>query len=112
MSRPCIDMGKQLIDREEQGNLIAQMKGSVNRINDMNYTVLSQSGNGVYNVNSTSLGWKCSCADHAYRGVKCKHIFAVEISFALRKEIEVRKIEPVSIASCIYCNSLNIVKDG
>ena len=37
---------------------------------------------------------------------------AVEISFALRKEVEVRRIEPVSIASCIYCNSFNIVKDG
>jgi putative transposase len=95
--------------REQQGNLIAQMNGSVNRIKDI---VLSQSGNGIYNVNSTSLGWKCSCADHTYRGVKCKHIFTVEISFALRKEIEVRRIEPVSIACCIYCNSINIVKDG
>jgi putative transposase len=112
MSRLCIDVGKKLIDRKQQGNLIAQMKCSVNRINDMNYTVLSQSGNGVYNVNSTALGWKCSCADHTYRGVKCKHVFAVEISFALRKEIEVRRIEPVSIACCIYCNSVNMVKDG
>lgn len=105
-------MSKQLKDREQQGNLIAQMRGSVNRINDMNYTVLSQSGNCIYEVSSTSLGWKCSCADHTYRGVKCKHIFAVEISFALRKEIEVRKIEPVNVACCIYCNSISIVKDG
>jgi putative transposase len=104
--------GKELIDREEQRYLLAQMKGSVNRINDMNHTVLSQSGNGIYKVNSTSIGWKCSWPNHTYRGVKCKHIFAVEISFALRKEVEVRKIEPVSITSCIYCNSFNIVKDG
>ena len=78
-------MSKRLKDREQQGNLIAQMRGLVNRINDMNYTVLSQSGNCIYEVISTSLGWKCSCADHTYRGVKCKHIFAVEISFALGK---------------------------
>jgi hypothetical protein len=29
----------------------------------------------------------CACPDHTYRGVKCKHIFAVEISFALHKEV-------------------------
>ena len=46
------------------------------------------------------------------RGVKCKHIFAVEISFALRKEVEVARIEPLEINCCIFCNSSNIVKDG
>jgi len=46
------------------------------------------------------------------RGVKCKHIFAVEISFALRKEVEVARIEPLEINCCIFCNPSNIVKDG
>jgi transposase-like protein len=105
-------MSKQLIDRKQQGYLITQMNGSIKRLSETGYTVRSQSGNGTYEINSTNLGWKCSCADHTYRGVKCKHIFAVEISFALRKEVEVRKIEPVGIAGCIYCNSFNIVKDG
>jgi putative transposase len=60
----------------------------------------------------TDLGWICVCPDHKYRGVKCKHIFAVEISFALHKEVEVARITPVTTTTCIYCDSSNIVKDG
>jgi hypothetical protein len=56
--------------------------------------------------------WVCSCPDHKFRGVECEHIFAVEISFALRKEVEVARIEPLQINCCIFCNSSNIVKDG
>ena len=67
-------MGKQLIDRREQGKIIAQMNGSVKRISDTAYIVSSQSGNGSYNVNATDIGWNCSCPNHLYRGVKCKHI--------------------------------------
>jgi transposase-like protein len=45
--------------------------------------------------------------------VKCKHIFAVEISYAIRKEVEVTRIEPlVNVNECIYCRSVTIVKDG
>ena len=62
------------------------MIDSVKRINDTSYVVSSQSGNGSsYNVNATDIGWNCSCPDHVYRGVKCKHIYAVEISFAALK---------------------------
>jgi transposase-like protein len=106
-------MGKQLIDREKQGRIIAQMSGSIKRISDISYVVDSQSGNGSsYNVNATELGWNCSCPDHLYGGVKCKHIYAVELSFAIRKEVEVRKIEPVQINCCIFCNSASIVRNG
>ncbi|MFL6399444.1 MAG: hypothetical protein ACJ72J_07680 [Nitrososphaeraceae archaeon] len=45
----------------------------------------SQSGNGAYNIQLTELGFVCSCADHEYRGVKCKHIHAIEFSFGLKK---------------------------
>jgi putative transposase len=105
-------MSKQLIDRQEQGRIISQMNDAINRINDTCYTVNSQSGNGSYNVNVNELGWICSCPDHIYRGVKCKHIYAVGISFAIRKQVEVVKIEPVTNQCCIFCKSLNIVRDG
>ena len=61
-------MSKQLITREEQGRIIAEMNGSVKRISDKSYIVNSQSGNGSYNVNANELGWNCSCPDHLYRG--------------------------------------------
>jgi transposase-like protein len=87
-------------------------RGAVKRINDSIYKVESQSGNGDYEIHLTDLGWVCSCPDHKFRGVKCKHIFAVEISFALHKEVEVARIEPVDIQCCIYCKSPSVVKDG
>jgi putative transposase len=108
----CLDMSKQLIYRKEQGRIIAQMNGSVERISDKSYTVSSHSGNGSYNVNATEIGWNCSCPDHVYRGLKCKHVYAGEISFAIRKQVEVTKIESIQINCCIFCSSPNIVKDG
>ena len=63
------------------------MNGSVERLDDANYIVNSQSRNGSYHINANELGWNCSCPDHLYRGVKCKHIYVVELSFAIRNEL-------------------------
>jgi transposase-like protein len=84
----------------------------VKRIGESVYRVKSENGSDTYDVSSTDLGWVCSCPDHKFRGVKCKHIFAVEILFALHKEVKVARIEPISIGCCIYCKSPSIVKDG
>jgi putative transposase len=107
-----MDMSQKAISREQQGFFIAKIEGAIRRINELKYVVKSQNGNGGYDVCSTDLGWVCSCPDHKFRGVKCKHIFAVEISFALRKEVEVARIEPIDTQCCIYCQSNAIVRDG
>ena len=99
--------------RELRGKAIVQLGDQIKRMGSHAYKVTSQSGNGEYDVIRTEEGWMCSCPDHTYRNVKCKHIYAVEFSNALRKKVEVRKIEPiVSITNCMYCGSPNIVKDG
>ena len=67
------------VRRQQQGELIAKAKGSIRRLDDKNYVVNSQSGNGSYNIELTELGFVCSCADYVFRGVKCKHIHAVEL---------------------------------
>jgi uncharacterized Zn finger protein len=104
-------MSKQLIDRQEQGRIIAKMDNSVKRINDISYTITSQSGNGSYDVHSTEIGWVCSCPDHKFRGVKCKHVYAVEFSLVLREKVkEEIIIQPITSLVCRYCNSENIVK--
>jgi putative transposase len=90
----------------------ANIDGAIKRISELKYVVKSQNGNGDYDISSTDLGWVCSCPDPTYRGVKCKHIFAVEISFALRKQVEAARIEPVDTDFCMYCKSPWIVKDG
>jgi transposase-like protein len=47
-----------------------------------------------------------------FRGVKCKHVYAVEFSLDLRNAIEVKRIEEVSISGCKYCKSDSVVKCG
>lgn len=61
-------MSKQLIDRKEQGRILA-LDGSVRCNGEMSYTVSSQSGNGSYDVSATQFGWNCSCPDSMYIGV-------------------------------------------
>jgi transposase-like protein len=95
-----------------KGQTIAQLDGQVKRVDEYSYKVKSQSGNGQYNVLYNE-EWKCSCPDFIHRKEKCKHIFAVEFSLKVRKVVEVKRIEPIiNTSNCIYCNSVNIVKDG
>jgi transposase-like protein len=100
-------------NREAKGLEIAQQLGQIWRMNADAYKVNSQSGNGVYDVLRSRLGWKCSCPDHTYRGIKCKHIYAVEFSFALREQVQPRAIiQPLTSNACRFCASQNIVKDA
>jgi putative transposase len=99
--------------RQERGEAIAKLDGQIKRIDENTYKVKSQSGNGVYEVLNTSIGWLCQCPDHIYRGVTCKHIHAVLFSKSIRAEVAIRRIEPIeNLTECIYCGSANIVQDG
>ena len=77
MKRSCTNK-RYMSNRKRQGELIAQAKGSIKRLDERNYIVNSQSGDGLYTIQLTELGFVCSCADHVYRGVKCKHIHAID----------------------------------
>ena len=98
--------------REERGRLIAGHIGNIRRIDDAHYEVKGQSIDGFYKVDHTEIGWVCSCPDHKSRGVKCKHIWAVEISYHLREQIRKVRIAPLTEISCPDCRSLNTVKRG
>jgi len=75
------------------------MERAVTRLDDHTYKVASQSTKAIYEILSTENGWICQCADHMYRGMKCKHIWAVEFSFAIRKEVS-KIVEPVHVDGC------------
>jgi len=97
-------------NREQRGLEIANKDSQIKRIDDFNYEVLSQSGNGSYLVSKVENGWICECPDYRFRGVKCKHVFAVEFSIALRQVV---KIEPIlNLQVCQICGSEKVVKDG
>jgi putative transposase len=106
-------MSKELSTREERGEIIARMQDQIRRIDAKTYMVKSQSGNGEYCICKSEDEWRCECPDHAYRHMKCKHIFAVEFSASFRAEVAITRIEPIeNLTECIYCGSFNIVKDG
>lgn len=99
--------------RKVRGQAIAEVENNVRRLDENEYRVRSQSGNGEYQVVSTEVGWFCSCPDAITRVIKCKHIFAVELSLEIRRRIEnAKRIVPLDCQSCLSCGSKNIVKHG
>jgi len=99
--------------RAERGQQIAQLEGQISRLDERAYEVKSQSGHGLYTVVRNIRGWRCSCPDHVYREMKCKHIWAVEFSTAFRREVsEQVVIKPLQMLVCVYCGSQAIVKHG
>lgn len=99
--------------RKESGKEIAQKSDQIRRIDENHYQVKSQSSDKWYDVISTELGFQCSCPDHIYRKVCCKHVHAVEISIQLRKTVTSQiVIREVTIKACLYCKFESIKKDG
>lgn len=100
-------------EREQKGLEIADKSNQITRLDSCTYKVKSQSIDREYDVLKTELGWSCSCPDYIYRKVKCKHIFAVEFSVAIRLSVGAVCSESfTSISNCLSCGSSNIVKDG
>ncbi len=100
--------------REQRGEAIARQFGWVRRIDEHEYRVHSQSQDHEYQVMSTEIGWLCNCADAMFRGSKCKHIHAVELSFILRKIVAREQVvlHPVRVDNCPSCKSENVVRHG
>jgi transposase len=76
------DVQQELFERERRGRQIATTcrltkKGQV-------WLVPSQSGHGRYTVSPDPEAPHCTCPDHEMRGLKCKHLFAVE--FAIKRQ--------------------------
>ena len=106
-------MQTDLNPREERGWAIAHTEGQLFRMDDDHYRVRSQSSGGYYSVDNTRIGWKCSCPDHRFRGVKCKHIWAIQISLGIRQQVEAKRVlGPVMITGCPFCGSEEITKAG
>ncbi len=58
-------------------------------------------------------GWACSCPDYEFRQSKCKHVYAVEFSLAIREKVRSNVvIGPISGLLCRFCGSEKIVKDA
>ncbi|MGI0045841.1 MAG: DDE-type integrase/transposase/recombinase [Nitrosotalea sp.] len=98
--------------RETKGQQIANNKDQIRRVDPHYYTVKSQSGKGDYDVVLTESGWDCSCPDHTFRKICCKHIHAVEFSLQMRKSVESFVIPQIEANCCKFYNSTDIIKKG
>jgi transposase-like protein len=109
-----VSLPKGLTDhRIARGEAIANKGGQIRRMDENQYRVRSQSGLWYYDVVSTETGWTCSCPDTKYHGSKCKHIIAVEFSFAIRMEVRQSVIvSPITSQACPYCGSETIIRHG
>ncbi len=108
-----------VLSREERGRLIAEKPNQIQRMDERSYKVASQNGHGMYDVIRRENGsWICDCLDFHYRAselhqiLRCKHIWAVEFSLRIREKVKENVIEPVSITSCLFCQSSNLKKFG
>ena len=75
-------MATQILTRRQRGESIAKVSEEIERVSESTYRVRSQRGRTMYTVTSSWGKWTCDCPDYMYRGVKCKHIFAVEFALA------------------------------
>ncbi len=99
--------------RQARGQTIVEKQGQIRRINDTQYEIKSQNSDSLYDVVGTEFGWSCSCPDHQFRKVCCKHIHAVEISIKIHQKVyDDVVISEVTIDTCKYCKSANITKMG
>ena len=100
--------------RKLKGQEMAKQVDCLKRIDDYRYQIKSQSSNAIYEINSTELGFVCSCPDHKFRGVKCKHIYCVEFSLQIRQTVKEQVIiKPVNVQDCPVCLiSDKVVKHG
>jgi putative transposase len=99
-------------EREMRGQSIAQNLG-VRRVDETTYMVHSQRLDREYRVEQTETGWVCDCPDSQFRLLKCKHVWAVEISWRMRKRVEQSVvIQPVSVSNCPKCASEDIKRHG
>jgi len=100
--------------REERGlEIVNNKKSQVRRLDESNYEVRSQSKKGIYYVSLIKNEWVCDCPDHRFRGIKCKHAFAVEFSIDLREQVLKNVItEQVTVSNCVFCQSSSIKKFG
>jgi len=102
-----------ITSREERGQTIVKNSGQVKRIDECTYSVKSQSNKGEYLIHKVGDEWLCECPDNQYRHLICKHIYAVDFSLSLRKEVQTnRVIQEVDVSICQFCGSNNLKKDG
>lgn len=70
--------------RLEKAMKILELDDPIHEVEHGIFTVKSQSGYGLYKVDSGE--WKCNCPDYITRGGECKHILATRYYLEVQRE--------------------------
>jgi putative transposase len=85
------------------------------------FEIPSQTNNKKYIVSMHAGTWSCTCPDHQFRHVSCKHIHAVTLWQRLATKLQqdhekkiIEKPEPIAIdeLTCKFCGSAHVIKYG
>ncbi|MBI4362264.1 MAG: DDE-type integrase/transposase/recombinase [Euryarchaeota archaeon] len=111
--------------RALRGLAILSKGDTVTTINDAEYRVKSQTGEGEYRVwrDPKNLNWNCTCPDFKKQATTCKHAFAVLYSRRLRAQAEYEAAQETPRApsngaeapipnACPKCGGSEMVRDG
>ncbi|MBI2184126.1 MAG: DDE-type integrase/transposase/recombinase [Thaumarchaeota archaeon] len=88
---------------------------SITESKDGSFTVPSQSNSELsYRVELLRDKWVCSCPDFQFRGVICKHCYAVQFQIALKQFVQAKKPSVVAedAVACKFCESIRVMRCG
>lgn len=97
--------------RMKRGFEIVKKGEKILEIADNVFSVPSQSTTENYLVVKAEEEWICTCPDHKYRKVVCKHIHAVRFWLALKGRLE-SDVPSVEAIECKWCTSKSVIKYG
>ena len=83
------------------------------------FEILSSEGDKTYIVSKYAHKWQCTCPDHQFRHVSCKHIHAVTLWQKLTEKIQEEHEKKIAVAqpeleeiTCKFCGSGHIIRYG
>ena len=80
-------LGKPENKRAIRGYAILAKGDEPKQIKENVFRVTSQNSEKYYYVTNKNGEWHCTCLDHKYRKVVCKHIYAVKVLASIKKEV-------------------------
>lgn len=100
--------------REGRGRLIAEAGDQIHRVDELTCKVDSQNSDKQYTVSRLGDRYTCTCPDYELRKSDCKHIYAVEFRYRLRKAAEERRtlLRAAVDITCPECGSKNKKNGG
>lgn len=105
-------LGKPKDERAIRGYAILAKRDEPKQVKGNIFRVPSQNSKDYYYVTNKNGELYCTCPDHKYRKVTCKHIYAVRFWLALKQKLEKQEVEEIEPIVCKFCGSPNVIKYG